>query len=75
MKACFNLEPEQSDDESSSLDDIIDQHVQDQEHTSEALLMMAELRARKAVELNEEDGGAGEDDNEEDSRDDSNEAV
>ena len=33
MKAHFNLEPEQSDDESSSLDDIIDQHVQDQEHT------------------------------------------
>ena len=69
MKACFNLEPEQSDDESSSLDDIIDQHVQDQEHT-----FIDDGRAEsEAVALNKEDEEADEEDDEEDSGDDSGE--
>ena len=69
MKARFNPEPEQSDDESSSLDDIIDRHVQDQEHT----FIDDGGAESEAVALDEEDKEADEKDDEEDSRDDSGE--
>ena len=69
MKAHFNLEPEQSDDESSSLDDIIDRHVQDQEHT-----FIGDGGAEsEAAELNEEDKEADVEVDEEDSEQDGSE--
>ena len=69
VKVHFNPEPEQSDDESSSLDDIIGGHVQDQERT-----FIGDGGAEsEAAELNGEDEEADEEDDEEDSGDDSGE--
>ena len=69
LKANFNPEPEQSDDESLSYDVIIDRHVQDQEHT----FIDDGGAESETVALDEEDEAADEEDDEEDSGDDSGE--
>ena len=68
MKAHFNPEPEQSDDESLSYDVIIGRHVtvQDQGHT-----FIDNGRAEsEAAELNEEDKEADDEADDEDSEED-----
>ena len=67
MKAHFNPEPEQADDESLSYDVIIGQHVmvQDQGHT-----FIANGRAESKAALNEEDKEADEEADDEDSEED-----
>ena len=66
MRARLNPVPAQPDDESASLDDIIDQHVQDQGNT-----FIGDGGAEsEAEELDEEDELANEEDDEEDSGED-----
>ena len=66
VRARLNPVPAQPDDESASLDDIIDQHVQDQGNT-----FIGDGGAEsEAEELDEEDELANEEDDEEDSGED-----
>ena len=68
-----NPEPDQSDDESSSLDDTTDRHVQDQDLEHAHAFIDDGGAESEAAELNEEDEEDDAEGDEEDCRDDSGE--